>query len=172
MNERLRLYTLKNIHVDAILTARCHSSKVSSRRKFYSARLPFAFNNLYSRRKNLPSPADIMCHPWVGITWPSRCKSYMVKKIYNTLACFESLCSLKKKPLSFISFISLQFFLPTGLLYIHIAQNPTKPDTVAPMPEIQGQAPEMTKLRGHSSCAKWRTLTVFFSSMLVRKGRL
>lgn len=55
-------------------------------------------------------------------------------------------------------------FATAGLLYIQMAQNPTNPDTVAAMPEIQGHAPEMTKLLGHSSCAMCRTLTVFFSS--------
>lgn len=119
--------------------------------KFYSARLSFAFNGLYSNRKDLPSPADIMCHPWVGITWPARCKSYINKKSTTPLLA-SSLVLLKKNPfISFIFVSPLQFFLPTGLLYIQMAQNPTKPDTVAPMPEIQGQAPEMTKLRGHSS---------------------
>lgn len=34
-------------------------------------------------------------------------------------------------------------FAPDGLLYIQMAQKPTKPNTVAAMPESQGQAPEM-----------------------------
>lgn len=57
--------------------------------------------------------------------------------------------------------------LAAGLLYSQSAQNASQPVTVAAMPAIQGQAPLMTKLRGHSSWAKWRTETVFFSSTLL-----
>lgn len=58
-----------------------------------------------------------------------------------------------------------------GALYNH---NPTKrihPTTVTVTPEIHGHAALMTQLRGHSSCAKWRTVTVVLSSTLERKGR-
>ena len=63
-------------------------------------------------------------------------------------------------------------FNGTGLLHNHNATKPTHPATVTAIPAIQGQAPVMAQLRGHSSCAKWRTVTVFFSSMLESKGRL
>lgn len=64
-----------------------------------------------------------MCHPWVGITCPARCKSYIVKKIYNTLACFESLCSLKK------SFFRLFHLLPSVLLANRLAVHPYRAES-------------------------------------------
>jgi hypothetical protein len=54
-----------------------------------------------------------------------------------------------------------------GFEYNHNATNPNHPATVTQMPEIHGQAPLITNDRGHSSCAKCRTVTVFFSSTFV-----
>lgn len=60
----------------------------------------------------------------------------------------------------------------TGLLQSQRATNANQPVTVTAMPPIQGQAALISQERGNSSCAKCRTVTVFFSSMLERKGRL
>ena len=63
-------------------------------------------------------------------------------------------------------------FNGTGLLHSHSATNAIHPVTVTAIPVIQGHAPLMTQLLGHSSCAKCLTVTVFFSSMLEKNGRL
>jgi hypothetical protein len=62
-------------------------------------------------------------------------------------------------------------FTAGGALYNHNPTNIIHPTTVTVTPEIHGHAALMTQLRGHSSCAKWRTVTVVLSSMFERKGR-
>lgn len=59
-----------------------------------------------------------------------------------------------------------------GLLHSHSAQNTVQADTVTAMPAIHTQAAEMSHDRVYSSCAKWRIVTLYFSSRYVRKGRL
>lgn len=147
INKETNTYTYHTI-------ARYHSSEVSSKRKILFSS-SFLLLLLVSTLIVKIFPARLIScaiYGWV-LLGPPDANRTLTKKIYSTLACFES-CAPKKNTSFLFLISSLQFFLPTGLLYIHIAQNPTKPDTVAPMPEIQGQAPEMTKLRGHSSCAK------------------
>lgn len=60
----------------------------------------------------------------------------------------------------------------TGLLHNQIATNATHPVTVAPIPAIHGHAPLIPQLLVYSSCAKCRTVTVFFSSTFEKNGRL
>lgn len=62
-------------------------------------------------------------------------------------------------------------FTAGGALYNHSPTNIIHPTTVTATPEIHGHAALMTQLRGHSSCAKWRTVTVVLSSMFERNGR-
>lgn len=59
-----------------------------------------------------------------------------------------------------------------GSEYSQSATKARKPPMTLHRPVIQGQAPLMAQDRGHSSCAKWRTVTWRFSSMLVSQGRL
>lgn len=63
-------------------------------------------------------------------------------------------------------------FSGTGALQSHRATKAIQPVTVTAIPVIQGHAPLIAQLRGHSSWAKCRTVTVFFSSTFDRKGLL
>ncbi len=63
-------------------------------------------------------------------------------------------------------------FKGTGALHNHNATNAIQPATVTAIPAIHGHAPLIAQLRGHSLCAKWRTVTVFFSSMFDKNGLL
>ena len=69
------------------------------------------------------------------------------------------------------AFFPVDTFTAGGALYNHNPTNIIHPTTVTATPEIHGHAALMTQLRGHSSCAKWRTVTVVLSSILERKGR-
>jgi hypothetical protein len=61
---------------------------------------------------------------------------------------------------------------PRGALYIQSPINMIHPTTVPHTPAIHTHPPLIAQLRGHSSCAKCLTVTVLFSSTLVKKGRL
>ena len=63
-------------------------------------------------------------------------------------------------------------FSGTGALHSHKATKAIQPIIVTAMPVIQGHAPLIAQLRGHSSWAKWRTVTVFFSSTFDMNGLL
>ena len=61
----------------------------------------------------------------------------------TTRVFFSTPSSLATSPL-LIYCVFFVDFLSVGSLYIHRAQKPTKPVTVAVIPAIHGQAPEMT----------------------------
>lgn len=105
----------------------------------------------------------------------SQCTPSFLQMQRMPMHCYHQPLYTQSTHAKHIPMTRLYAFLPplaVGLLYIQMAQKPTNPVTVAAMPDSQGQAPEMTKLRGHSSCAMCRTLTVRFSSTYVTSGRL
>lgn len=74
--------------------------------------------------------------------------------------------------LEMLNFLLLWLSSFGGSAYNHRTTNAKNPTMTLHRPAIQGHAPLMAQDLGHSSCAKWRTVTCLFSSMLVSQGRL
>ena len=71
-----------------------------------------------------------------------------------------------------LNFLRLSTSFFGGSAYNHTRTKAKNPTTTLHRPAIHGHAPVIAQLRGHSSCAKCRTVTCRFSSMVVKNGRL
>ena len=112
--------------------------------------------------------ANNMCQPHTPKGKAKR--SFCLSGFVPMFTMFYSYSSTSQVPVSFLTFALISS--RGGSQYSQSTTKHTKPATTVHSPATQGQAALITKLLGHSSWAKCRTVTCRLSSIVVRKGRL